>query len=76
MDNQNVSKCPCLTLGVAMSCLDAQISLVPEHQLVVAATLSGADPHWFRGFTEIGQNFHYKYILKERKFQVEVWELD
>ena len=76
MDNQNVSKFPCLTLGVAMSCLDAKISLVPEHQLIVAATLSGVDPHRFCCFTENGQNFHYKHILKERKFQVEVWELD
>ena len=30
-----VSKCPCLTFIAAMSCLDARISLVPEHQLIV-----------------------------------------
>ena len=34
-----VSKCPCLTLSAAMSCLDAKISLLSEHQLIVASNL-------------------------------------
>ena len=32
-------KCPCLTLIAVMSCLDAKISLVPKHQLIVPPTL-------------------------------------
>ena len=34
-----LSNCPCLTLSTAMSCLDAKISLVPKHQLIVPSTL-------------------------------------
>ena len=33
-----VSKCPCLTFSAAMSCLDAKISLVPKHKLVVPSS--------------------------------------
>ena len=34
-----VSKCLCLTFSAGMSCLDAKISLVPKHQLMVPSTV-------------------------------------
>ena len=34
-----VSKCPCLTLSRVNVMLDAKISLVPTHQLIVPSTL-------------------------------------
>ena len=34
-----VSNCPCLTLSRVNVMLDAQISLVPTHQLIVPSTL-------------------------------------
>ena len=40
-----VSKCPCLTFSAAMSCLDAKISLVPQHQLIVPLTLLAPATH-------------------------------
>ena len=40
-----VSKCPCLTLSAAMSCLDGKISLVLKHQLMVPATLFASVTH-------------------------------
>ena len=40
-----VSKCPCLTFNAAMSCLDAQISLVPKYQLIVPPTLLAPATH-------------------------------
>ena len=40
-----VSKWPCLTFSTAMSCLDAKISLVPKHQLIVCPTLLAPATH-------------------------------
>ena len=40
-----VSKCPCLTFTIAMSCLDAKISLVPKHELIVPQTLLAPATH-------------------------------
>ena len=40
-----VSKCPCLTLSAAMSCLDCEISFVPSHQLMVLSTLLAPAKH-------------------------------
>ena len=40
-----VSKCPRLTFGAAMSCLDAIISLVPSNQLRVPSTLLAPTTH-------------------------------
>ena len=40
-----VSKCPCLTFSAAMSCLDAKIALVPQHQLIVPLTLLAPATH-------------------------------
>ena len=38
-------KCPCLTFSAAMSCLDAKISLVPKHKLIVPSTLLAPATH-------------------------------
>ena len=40
-----VSKCPCLTFGAAMPCLDAKISLVPKHQLIESLQPSWPPQH-------------------------------
>ena len=40
-----VSKCPCLNFSATMSCLDAKISLVPRHKLIVPSTLLAPATH-------------------------------
>ena len=38
-------KCSCLTFSAAMSCLDAKISLVPKHNLIIPSTLLAPATH-------------------------------
>ena len=40
-----VSKCPYFIFSAAMSCLDAKISLVPKHLLIVPPTLLAPATH-------------------------------
>ena len=40
-----VSKCPCLTVSAATSCLDAKISLAPKQQLIAPPILLAPATH-------------------------------